>query len=264
MKENNLIEVAKKARISTLRMTHKSKASHVGSSLSIIDIAVQLFSLIHPNTVENQERDVVLISKGHAAAGVYAVLAHLGLIPMHYIDKYCENGSELGGHITATNVELLEISTGSLGHALPFGVGRALAKKRKIQGGKIYVVLSDGECDEGSNWEAALLASHLKLNNLIVVIDRNRLQSLKSTEETVTLEPLDEKWKAFGWQCKKISGHDFNDLSLISTESEGSSPRVYIADTNKGQGVSFMKDNIVWHYRSPSSEDLAKALLELE
>lgn len=204
MKENDLIEVAKKARVSTLRMTHKSKASHVGSSLSIIDIAVQLFSQIHPNTIENEHCDLVLISKGHAAAGVYSVLAHLGLIPMHYIDKYCENGSELGGHVTATNVDFLEISTGSLGHALPFGVGRALAKKKKMQSGKVYVVLSDGECDEGSNWEAALLANHLKLDNLIVVIDRNKLQSLKGTEETVTLEPLDDKWKAFGWECKKL------------------------------------------------------------
>ena len=264
MKENDLIEVAKKARVSTLRMTHKSKASHVGSSLSIIDIAVQLFSQIHPNTIENEDCDLVLISKGHAAAGVYSVLAHLGLIPMHYIDKYCENGSELGGHVTATNVNFLEISTGSLGHALPFGVGRALAKKKKMQSGKVYVVLSDGECDEGSNWEAALLANHLKLDNLIVVIDRNRLQSLKGTEETITLEPLDEKWKAFGWQCKKISGHDFKDLSLITAKSEGGSPKVYIADTNKGRGVSFMKDNIVWHYKSPSDEDLAKAILELE
>ena len=264
MKKNDLVEVAKKARISTLRMTHKSKASHVGSSLSVIDILVQLFSQIHPDNLENQERDIVLISKGHAAAGVYAVLAHLGLIPMHYIDKYCENGSELGGHVTATNIEFLELSTGSLGHALPFGVGRALAKKKKMQDGHVYVVLSDGECDEGSNWEAALLANHLKLNNLIVVIDRNRLQSLKGTEETVTLEPLDEKWKAFGWQCTKINGHDFQDLSLITSRSEGHMPKVYIADTNKGHGVSFMKDNIVWHYKFPSEEDLAIALLELE
>ena len=133
-----------------------------------------------------------------------------------------------------------------------------------MQSGKVYVVLSDGECDEGSNWEAALLANHLKLDNLIVVIDRNKLQSLKGTEETVTLEPLDDKWKAFGWQCKKISGHDFKDLSLITAKSEGGSPKVYIAETNKGRGVSFMKDNIVWHYKSPSDEDLAKAILELE
>jgi transketolase len=264
MNESDLIRVAKKARLSTLRMTHKSKASHVGSSLSIIDIAVQLFSQIQPNTIDQEERDVVLISKGHAAAGVYSVLAHLGLIPMNYIDKFCENGSELGGHVTATHVDLLEISTGSLGHALPFGVGRALSKKKKEQCGKIYVILSDGECDEGSNWEAALLASHLKLNNLVVVIDRNRLQSLKSTEETVALEPLDKKWKSFGWQCKIINGHDFKDLSIISNDSESIYPKVYIAETNKGQGVSFMKDNILWHYKSPSDEDLVNALLELE
>ena len=264
MENSDLLEIAYKARVSVLKMTHKAKAAHVGSSLSVVDIAVQLFSQISKRDLNDQSRDIVLVSKGHAAAGIYAVLAHLNLIPFEYIDEYCENGSALGGHVTSTNVEILELSTGSLGHALPFGVGRALAKKRKRFDGTVYVILSDGECDEGSNWEAALLASHLKLDNLVVVIDRNKLQSLKGTEETVTLEPLDDKWKAFGWHCKKISGHDFKDLSLITAKSEGDLPKVYIAETNKGRGVSFMKDNIVWHYKSPTDEDLAKAILELE
>jgi transketolase len=263
MENSDLLEIAYKARVSVLKMTHKAKAAHVGSSLSVVDIAVQLFSQISKRDLNDQSRDIVLVSKGHAAAGIYAVLAHLNLIPFEYIDEYCENGSALGGHVTSTNVEILELSTGSLGHALPFGVGRALAKKRKRFDGTVYVILSDGECDEGSNWEAALLASHLKLDNLVVVIDRNKLQSLKGTEETVALEPLSDKWEAFGWYCTKINGHNFSELSAVTQSSGFTSPRVYIADTIKGRGVSFMENNMSWHYKSPNTEDLEKALMEL-
>jgi len=263
MENSHFLDTANNARISVLRMTHKAKAAHVGSSLSVVDIAVQLFSQIGKKDIGDQNRDVVLVSKGHAAAGIYAVLAHLNLLPFKYIDEYCENGSALGGHVTSTNVEILELSTGSLGHALPFGVGRALAKKRKKLDGTVYVILSDGECDEGSNWEAALLANHLNLDNLVVVIDRNKLQSLKGTEETVALEPLSDKWEAFGWYCTKINGHDFSELSLVTDSSDFTSPRVYIADTIKGRGVSFMENNMSWHYKSPNAEDLEKALIEL-
>lgn len=263
MEISYLLETANKARVSVLKMTHSAKAAHVGSSLSVVDIAMQLFSRISKKNISDQNRDVVLVSKGHAAAGIYAVLAHLELIPFKHIDEYCKNGSALGGHVTSTNAEVLELSTGSLGHALPFGVGRALAKKRKGLTGTVYVILSDGECDEGSNWEAALLASHLKLDNLVAVIDRNKLQSLKGTEETVALEPLSDKWEAFGWYCTKINGHDFNELSDVTNPSNINSPRVYIADTIKGRGVSFMENNMSWHYKSPNTEDLEKALMEL-
>lgn len=263
MKNSNLLEIANKARVSTLKMTHRAKVAHVGSSLSVIDIAVQLFSQIDKSRLGEKNQDVVLVSKGHAAAGIYAVLAALDLIPDSYIEQYCANGGNLGGHITSTNVPFLELSTGSLGHALPFAVGRALAKKRKQLNGTIYVILSDGECDEGSNWEAALLASHLKLNNLVVVIDRNKLQSLKSTEETVKLEPLNDKWEAFGWIGHKINGHDFDELALVVKKSDALSPRVYIADTEKGHGVSFMQNSVAWHYKSPDDGELKAALEEL-
>ena len=263
MKNNDLLKIASKARITALKMTHRAKVSHIGSSLSVIDIAVQLFSQIDKNCIGDKDRDIVLVSKGHAAAGIYAVLATLNLIPESYIEQYCEDGAQLGGHVTSTNVPVLDFSTGSLGHALPFAVGRALAKKKKNQGGNIYVILSDGECDEGSNWEAALLANHLNLSNLVVVIDRNRLQSLNGTEETVKLEPLKDKWLAFGWDAYEINGHDFQDLSMIVKELTSTNPRVYIAETQKGHGVTFMQDDIAWHYKSTDNDELKIALEEL-
>jgi transketolase len=252
---------AKKARQIALRMVSEAKTAHIGSSLSLIDIAIQLFSKTLSQPIR---RDLVLISKGHAAAGVYAVLNELGEIPDSWISRYCQNGAELGGHVTSTNVPLLELSTGSLGHALPFGIGRALAMSMNTDGGHVYVVLSDGECDEGSNWEAALLASHLKLKNLTVVIDRNRLQSLAGTEETLALEPLLNKWEAFNWETFEINGHEFSDLELITDHQNQICPRVYIANTIKGQGVSFMENSVRWHYRPPNQVELEEALQELE
>lgn len=253
--------LAKKARQIALKMVSEAKTAHIGSSLSLIDIAIQLFSktLSQPNRL-----DLVLISKGHAAAGVYAVLNTLEEIPDAWIARYCQNGAELGGHVTSTNVPLLELSTGSLGHALPFGIGRALAMATNADGGHVYVVLSDGECDEGSNWEAALLASHLKLKNLTVVIDRNHLQSLAGTEETIALEPLLNKWEAFNWETFEINGHDFSDLELITNHQSQTCPRIYIANTIKGQGVSFMENSVRWHYRPPNDFELEEALKGLE
>ncbi len=253
--------LAKNARQIALKMVSEAKTAHIGSSLSLIDIAVQLFS----KTLTQPSRpDLVLISKGHAAAGVYAVLNTLGEIPDAWIARYCQNGAELGGHVTSTNVPLLELSTGSLGHALPFGIGRALAMAMNADGGHVYVVLSDGECDEGSNWEAALLASHLKLKNLTVVIDRNHLQSLAGTEETIALEPLLKKWEAFNWETFEINGHNFSDLELVTNHQNQTCPRIYIADTIKGQGVSFMENSVRWHYRPPNEFELEEALKGLE
>jgi transketolase len=251
--------IARNARIIALTMVHHARSAHVGSSLSLIDIAVQLFL----KSTKNQN-DVVLISKGHAAAGVYAVLNCLGFVPDEWISNYCTNGSKLGGHVTSTNLPFLELSTGSLGHALPYAVGRALGKLRLGQKGHIYVILSDGECDEGSNWEAALIAPQLKLNNLTVVIDRNRLQSLGSTEDTIALEPLSKKWEAFNWEVFEINGHDFTDLARVTHHNNQTKPRVFIADTVKGKGVSFMENSVRWHYRPPNFEELVSAIKELE
>lgn len=260
----DLKSIAKLARVSALQMTHKSNAAHIGSSLSVIDIATQLFSQIDLDKISDPNRNIILVSKGHAAAGIYAVMAHLNLIPLALLEEFCVNGGLIGGHVTSTNIPILEISTGSLGHALPFGVGRAYAKKKLSLGGSVFVILSDGECDEGSNWEAALLASHLKLDNLKIVIDRNNLQSLGPTEDTLKLEPLGEKWQAFGWKVVTINGHDFNDLSEITKHSVGVVPTVFIAQTKKGSGVSFMEDEISWHYKSPNDTELLNSIEELD
>ena len=164
--------------------------------------------------------------------------------------------------MTSTHVPVINLSTGSLGHGLPFSVGRALAKKRLGVEGQSFVILSDGECDEGSNWEAALLASHHELENLSVVVDRNFLQSLKSTEETVRLEPLAEKWLAFNWDVSIVDGHSHEELhEAIFRKSN--MPKLTIANTTKGHGVSFMENSVPWHYKSPNAEELASALNEI-
>jgi transketolase len=240
-------------------MVHKAKAAHIGSSLSVIDILVASFEFQRKNAGSE-----VILSKGHAAAGLYAVLNSFGQIPDEWIQSYCEDGSRLGGHATKSGIPGVVLSTGSLGHALPFAVGVSLRKNLKKQPGQTIVVLSDGECDEGSNWEAALLAAHLNLSNIIVVIDRNRLQSFTDTEKTVRLDPLDAKWESFGWEVMQVDGHEI--LELISGLGSGPrvGPRLLIANTVKGKGVSFMEGNNLWHYRPPADDDLALALADLE
>lgn len=257
----NHAEIARNARLRALEMTSSARAAHIGSSLSVIDIAVALFA---HSLRETNSGDVVLVSKGHAAAGIYAVLNQFGVIPDSWIDAYCQNGSPLGGHVTSTNVPILELSTGSLGHGLPFGVGRALAKKRKTEAGRVFVILSDGECDEGSNWEAALLAGHLGLEQLMVFIDRNRLQSLGDTEKTITLEPLGDKWRAFNWDVREIDGHDLEQLNEVLKGEGSGKPRLFICNTVKGKGVKFMENSVRWHYRPPDDDELIAAKESLE
>lgn len=247
-------------------MTHAAKAAHVGSSLSVIDILAVLYSRLQRTASEDTERDLVLVSKGHAAAATYAVLANSGIMPLSLLDTYCKDGSVLGGHVTHHDVPGVEFSTGSLGHALSFGLGRALALKRDNQKTRVFVVMSDGECDEGSTWEAALLASHLQLNNVTALIDRNFLQSLGSTEDTVKLEPLDDKWRAFGWRVSSVNGHSHSEIldAIENTPEADDRPHVIICRTIKGSGVSFMENKVLWHYKSPSAEELTMALAEID
>ncbi len=255
------LDVARVSRVRALKMVSLAKSAHIGSSLSCIDILSVLYSRINPTQSLAMQEHVVLVSKGHAAAGVYSVMSSVGLVPMEQIVTYCMDGASLSGHVSAG--PFVELSTGSLGHALPYAVGRALAAKRKGLKTKIYVLLSDGECDEGSNWEAALIASHLELTNLQVIIDRNFLQSLKSTEDTIRLEPLVDKWEAFGWSVENIDGHDHKAIeAFLNTKT--TSPSVAIARTIKGYGVSFMENSIEWHYRSPNDSELNLAIEEIE
>ena len=254
-------DIARVSRVRALQMVNLAKSAHIGSSLSCIDILSVLYSRINPSQSLDRQEHVVLVSKGHAAAGVYSVLSSVGLIPLEQIATYCMDGATLSGHVTAG--QFVEFSTGSLGHALPYAVGRALAAKRKGLKTQIYVLLSDGECDEGSNWESALIASHLELDNLKVIIDRNSLQSLKSTEDTIRLEPLADKWKAFGWSVDTLDGHDHEAIEAF-LKTKSTSPSVAIAKTIKGYGVSFMENSIEWHYRSPNDLELNLAIEEIE
>jgi len=248
-------------------MCGHAKAAHIGSSLSVIDILAVLYSgaaNINPNMVDYPDRDIVIVSKGHAAAATYAVLGHAGYFPLEWLDEYCSDGGSLGGHVTKGRVPGVELSTGSLGHGLPFATGIAIARSRQGKPGRIFVVMSDGECDEGSNWEAALLAGHHRLGNLTVLIDRNGVQSLADTEQTVRLEPLAEKWTAFGWSVHDVDGHNHAEIrAALKRAKNEAQPTVLICRTVKGKGVSFMEDQILWHYRPPSESELIAALSEL-
>lgn len=258
-------KLARSARTEILKMTFRAKAPHVGSALSVVDILAVLYSgsaSILPATTYSPDRDVVVLSKGHAASALYSILALSGFFDQNLLESYCMDGALLGGHVTSHGVNGVEFSTGSLGHGLPYAVGIALGKKLDRIPGKVFVVMSDGECDEGTTWESALLANHHKLHNLVVIVDRNRIQSLKDTEQTLQLEPFAEKWSSFGWQVEVVSGHSYFELAS-SMATENLSPKVIIANTTKGRGIEFMENSVLWHYKSPNQAELEDALAEV-
>lgn len=265
--DQNLIDartLALAARENILRMTHSAQSSHVGSSLSVVDILAVLYcggAQVSPETFSTSESDCVILSKGHAAAALYAILALKGFYPESMLKTYCVNGGQFGGHVTHHGKPGVELSTGSLGHGLPYGLGVALSQKKRGGAARTFVVISDGECDEGTTWESALLANQFGLDNLTVIIDRNRIQSLTFTEDTVALEPFADKWRAFNWEVRTVDGHSYKELSeALATQNR---PLCIIAETTKGKGVSYMENKVLWHYRPPSSQDLDSALLEL-
>lgn len=251
---------ARIARISALNMTAKARASHIGSCFSVMDILALLFS-VKFNSKSNNNDDVIL-SKGHAAAALYATLEAYNVLDARS-DTFCEDGSKIYGHVNHHASSYIPLSTGSLGHGLPFGVGLSLAKKKRKLDELTIVIMSDGELNEGTTWESALISAHQELTNLIVIIDRNNIQSLGFTEETLRLEPIDAKWNSFGWETRMVNGHDFDELyDAIYTRSV--KPICVIAETVKGKGVSFMENTIEWHYKSASDSELINATLEIE
>lgn len=256
--------LSKRARESTLRMTHAANASHVASSLSCIDIlsVVYLDQIVKSGfDKSNLSRNVFIQSKGHAASAFYAILAHLNRIPMEDLNDFCKNGANLGGHISAESSDSIELTTGSLGHGIPYGVGVALGKRLSGHHGRVFVLASDGECNEGTTWESALIANQFNLSNLTVIIDRNGFQSLGPTEEIMMLEPLAEKWRAFGWTVQEVDGHNHEELKDSLQVKDR--PNCVIAKTIKGKGVSFMENSNLWHYKSPNNSELDDALTEL-
>ncbi|MBT5716414.1 MAG: transketolase [Opitutae bacterium] len=246
-------------------MTHLGNSSHVGSCLSVADILAVLYGCIlkyDAKTPKHPDRDRFILSKGHAGAAVYASLAECGFFSSEKLKSHYKNGSIFSGHVSHKGVPGVELSTGSLGHGLGVGVGMALARKKN----NVFVVLSDGECDEGSNWEAILFSAHHKLGNLIAVVDYNGIQSLSSTSDTLELEPFADKWVSFGWHVLEANGHDHVELkkSFELAKKEESRPSVVICHTTKGKGISFMENSVLWHYRSPQGEEYWKAIQELD
>jgi len=258
-------ELALAARREIIKMTAAAKASHVGSALSVVDILSVLYTggaNITPENLENTDRDIVILSKGHAAAALYSVLSLQGFFPNEWLQRYCENDAPLGGHVTSKGVPGVELSTGSLGHGLPYGVGIAMSRKLSGVAGRVFVVMSDGECDEGTTWESAMIAHHHNLDNLAVVVDRNGIQSLTFTEDTLKLEPFEDKWKAFGWETHVENGHNYE--TLLNALNKSSKPVCVIAETTKGKGVDFMENSVLWHYKSPTGEDVRSAFSQLK
>lgn len=255
--------LAKNARINALKMVHRARASHIGSALSIIDILAVLYSQIINIEGMGANRDRFILSKGHACVALYSILAEIGIISKEDLDTYGEDFSWLMNHVSH-KVPGVEFSTGSLGHGMPFAVGKAFASKYQNDNWITYVLLSDGEMAEGSNWEALMFAAHHKLENLVAVIDYNKLQSLDTVDNTLRLEPLIDKLKAFGAYVLEVDGHSHSQLARAFKEGPMGKPKFIIANTVKGKGVSFMEDRIEWHYKNPDDNQLRDALIEIE
>jgi len=265
---NKSTQLAKKIRIHAVNMTHYGKSSHIASILSIVDIVSVLYESIlnvDPKKPKKLNRDRFILSKGHAGAAIYAALAEKGFFKVSELKKHCSNGSNLSGHVSHKNIPGVEFSTGSLGHGLSVSCGIAYSAKINKSKFRVFALLSDGECDEGSNWEAILFAAHHKLNNLVAIIDYNKLQSIESTHDTLNLEPFAEKWIAFGWQVIEVDGHNHDEIfKALKKNNKIDSPLCIIAHTTKGKGVSFMENNNLWHYRSPQNAEYRNAIKELE
>ena len=262
-------QLAHKIRRHAVQMTHRGKSSHIASALSMADIVAVLYGAVLKKKPEDPKwplRDRFILSKGHAGAGVYAALAESGFFPIEWLAKHYANGSKLSGHVSHKGIPGVELSTGSLGHGLSVGVGMAYAAKKDCKAHRVFVLLSDGECDEGSNWEAILFAAHHGLSNLIAIVDYNKIQSLDTVANTMALEPFGAKWSAFGWDVDEVDGHNHEQLldALDAPVVKGAKPRCIIAHTTKGKGVPFMENSVLWHYRTPQGEEFEAAMAELE
>ncbi len=263
----DLLRIAKSVRRSVVRMAHKSNASHSGSALSIVDVLTVLYFNvlnINPDSPENPKRDRLILSKGHASAALYATLAERGFFDKRLLETfYCDEGA-LPGHVDFTAAPGLDASAGSLGHGLSLGAGMALALRQDQLDSRVFVILGDGELNEGSVWEALMLIPCQKLLNITVIVDCNKHQGYSASKNAIDMAPLDEKLRSFGWDVCPVDGHDFAEIEQALQQSAAEKPRIILADTVKGKGVSYMEDEFVWHYKSPNDDQLAQALKELE
>ena len=265
---NALAVVAAQLRGKVIEMSHKAGTAHLGSSLSCCDIVTAAYwhvCQVDPDMPLDPARDRFILSKGHAASTLYAALALRGFIPLAELDTFCQDGGKLAEHPPANLLPGVEAATGSLGHGLPIGIGMAVAGRIEKLDYRVHVLLSDGECNEGSVWEAAMFATAQRLENLCVIVDYNKWQATARSNETLALAPLRTKWEAFGWDATEIDGHDIGTVaSLMADVPNGSGkPVAIIANTVKGKGVSFMEDDNNWHYRAPTAEEVEMARKEL-
>src|SRR3954471_19385507 len=263
---SDLEDMATGVRRSVVTMVDRAGLGHIGGDLSVTDILVTLFGAVldvDPEDPARADRDRFILSKGHCAGALYATLAHCGFFPRDELRTFMAPLSALNGHPNRTKVPGVETNTGPLGHGFPVGAGTALAAKLRGADYRTFVVLGDGELQEGSNWEAAMTAAHYDLSNLTAIVDRNRLQQGAGTEETKQLEPLADKWVAFGFETRVIDGHDHAQLLEALEPGSTGRPGAVIANTIKGKGVSFMEDRVEWHHGVPSAEQVRIALKEL-
>jgi transketolase len=250
-------EIAKQIRIRIIQISNRAKSSHVGSCLSIVDILVVLYK----NFIN--KKNIFVLSKGHACLAYYCVLQKFGHFSNKTLNSYGKNNTILLSHVSH-KVPGVEFSTGSLGHGLPYATGRALAEKINITNNKIFVLISDGELNEGTTWESLLFASFHKLDNLIIIIDYNKIQSLDFTKNILKLEPLRKKFQSFGCNVKNINGHNFIQIYKSFFVRKNKKPTVIIANTIKGKGVGFMENSISWHYKYPNLKELKVAIKEMQ
>lgn len=250
----NSEQLAWKIRRHGVEMTHLSGGSHLGAILSVADIMAVLYTEIlkvDPKNPNDENRDRFILSKGHAGAAVYAALAETGFFDVLELVTHYQNGSRLSGHVSHY-VPGVDLSTGSLGHGLPVGVGMAYAALKSRKSYHAYVVMGDGECDEGSVWEAALFASHYGINNITAIVDHNKMQSMDFCDKTLDLGNFEQKWESFGWNVVSINGNDHEELKAAFAKTfNNNKPKVIIANTIKGFGIPFMENDILWHYRFP-------------
>ena len=260
-------ELATKIRAHCLRMTHRGMSGHLGSMLSMADLLAVLYTSIlkvDPQNPEWDERDRFVLSKGHGGAAVYAVLAEKGFFPMEWLDTYYLDDGKLSGHISH-HVPGVEFSTGSLGHGLPVAAGMALAARNDGKQHRIFCLMSDGDCNEGSTWEALMFAAHHELDNLIVIVDYNRVQALGKMEDVIEMEPFAPKLHLFGWSVRGIDGHDCEAIETTLSEApfDKGKPSWVLASTTKCKGVSWLENTVGSHYGCVNDEELAAALAEL-
>ncbi len=268
--EADLQDFARRLRIHALNMVHRAGAAHIGGALSMADLLAALYHPRHgrlrvdPRNPAKPDRDRFVLSKGHSCVGLYSAIALAGFIEEAELETYAKDGTRLMSHVSH-KVPGIEFSTGSLGHGLPFATGLALGARRKREAWRTVALVSDGELDEGSNWEAILFAGHHRLDNLWAIVDFNKIQSLGSVDSVLRLDPLADKFKAFGWHTVEIDGNDIAAChkSLALDSPTPNKPTVIIAHTKKGAGVDFMEDKLLWHYKTPDPAQLAAAMRQL-